>query len=540
MQNIEKSKIDQIKQMTEEGYSARKIARNLDIKFTKVKEIVKSNEFSIKKELFDYDLIDSIIRLYELGVSAKNLGIKFSIDKRRVQRWAKEKGLLRERGGDNRLKHQIKVKPITAKKIIESIIVPKKVEKVRVEKKISVLKPCLSENPNLRPEKKKWVGEINFPKTNNISNDHDTLIYNDHLIWKGNKLTDKFLRTVDEEARDEIGKDIFNFYLKYDFGNFRVPEDRIKRSMLSLKAYKPKSEIIDDIVYLSNSGTTGYDVYKGFFPNIIKIKGVGRPSVYDVVTNREKLWATIRNRLGNTLLWNPGGGTPVQFPMNQTLSQLLIGAKNSGLASMGSIFKPTVAKAIYQQWAGNDFNVLDYSCGFGTRLLGLMGCGFDNVKYFGYEPNTETYNGLIKMIDYFDFDAKIKKCGSEVECFSEKMDLAFSSPPYWTQEIYSDEATQCYNKFTEYKDWLKGYWRATVKNINFMLKDDGVFGINIGGQSNPLMQKLADDLNKIIVDEGFELTDTWYMKTSKSHLSGKKNNPNKKIKLEGIFFYKKR
>lgn len=72
-----------------------------------------------------------------------------------------------------------------------------------------------------------------------------------------------------------------------------------------------------------------------------------------------------------------------------------------------------------------------------------------------------------------------------------------------------------------------------------MLKDDGVFGVNIGGEANSLMKKLETDLNQIVVEEGFSLVDTWYMKTSKSHLSAKKGNADKKHKLEGIFFYRK-
>jgi hypothetical protein len=403
-------------------------------------------------------------------------------------------------------------------------------------------KERLENNHNLMPRKKPWIGEINFPETNNISNSLTTITNDELLVWQGQPLSQKFLRTINEDQRDEIAKDIFNFLKKYDFNSIRFSEKDINQAWNSLKKYVPKTEKINGITYLSNSGTSGSQVYRHFFPNIIKVRNSsGRRSIYDVLTNPDTLWATIRNRIGNTLLYNDDpNGIPVQYPMNLNLGQSIIGAKNSGLASMGSIFKPTVAKTIYKHYVKDGYNVLDYSCGFGTRLLGLMSCGFKNVKYCGYEPNTETYDNLQTMIKKFEFNAEIKKCGSEEKLFDDKFDFVFSSPPYFDWEIYSSEASQCYNKFPEYNQWLENYWRKTVQNIKLMMKDNGVLGVNIGGKANELMQRLEADLNSVIIEEGFELVDTWFMKTSQSHLvSTKKGNEDKKTKLEGIFFYRK-
>ena len=405
----------------------------------------------------------------------------------------------------------------------------------KIDPKLSPQIPATT-NPNLMPRKKPWIGDLVFPKTNNISNDMKTLKVNDLLVWKGIPLSNKYLRTINEDERDEIAKDVFNYLLEYDFNHLTFKDQQIKQAWTAIKAYTMHFEEKDDVRYVTNSGTSGGQIYRQYFPNIIKISNVNRKSIYDILKDKDTLWATIRNRMGNTLLYNDDrDGPALQYPMNISLSQITIGAKNSGLASMGSIFKPTVAKAVYSSWVKDNYNVLDYSCGFGTRLLGLMACQFKDVKYFGYEPNTETFDGLQKLIKDFSFNAEIKKCGSETECFAEKMDFAFSSPPYFDFEKYSDESSQCYNAYPEYSVWLEKYWRKTVTNIKSMLKSDGIFGINIGGQANELMQKLEKDLNRVIIEEGFELKKTWYMKTSKSHLSSKKGGD--KIKLEGIFFY---
>ena len=88
---------NKIKEMTENGFSAKRIAINLEEDHRQIIKTIKQNNYSIKKEQFNDSKIEKILELYELGVSAKNLGKKYSIDKRRIQKWAKEKEILRNR-----------------------------------------------------------------------------------------------------------------------------------------------------------------------------------------------------------------------------------------------------------------------------------------------------------------------------------------------------------------------------------------------------------------------------------------------------------
>ena len=398
--------------------------------------------------------------------------------------------------------------------------------------------------PNLMDRKKLWVGPIDFPKTDNIKNDPKTTYANDIIIWKGHELTRKYLRSIDEDVRDEIAKDLLNFFMEFDFiGDFKYREEELETAKKVLDKNLATISEEDGVKYVKNTGAAGYKLYRHYFPNLMKVGGKNRRSIFESLSNKALLWSIIRNRTGNTLLYGGEYNKDIgycQFPMPLSFSQIIIGSKNSGLGAMGSVFKPSVAKAIYCKYAKDGDKVLDYSCGFGTRLLGLMSSGLKDVKYCGYEPNTETYDNLNKLIEDFDFDADIKCCGSEEDnLFDEKFDFVFSSPPYFDAEVYCDEENQSINRFPKYESWLEGYWKQTVKNIKKMMKDDGVFGINIGGNANETMIKLERDLNKIISEEGFELIDTIYMKTGKSHLSGKKGDPDKKFKLEGIFFYKR-
>jgi hypothetical protein len=93
---------DQIQEMTENGYAVRRIAKKLALEESFVRDVVKVNNFSLKSEIFADDKIERICELYEGGVSAKSLGLKFSIDKRRIQKWVISTGRLRSKDESHR------------------------------------------------------------------------------------------------------------------------------------------------------------------------------------------------------------------------------------------------------------------------------------------------------------------------------------------------------------------------------------------------------------------------------------------------------
>lgn len=95
--------MQEIKEMIENGFAIKRIAKILNISEVEIQKNIKDNNLSLKKETFDSNKIEEICKLYEQGVSAKQLGIKFSIDKRRIQKWVKEKDLLRDKSESNRI-----------------------------------------------------------------------------------------------------------------------------------------------------------------------------------------------------------------------------------------------------------------------------------------------------------------------------------------------------------------------------------------------------------------------------------------------------
>ena len=111
--------------------------------------------------------------------------------------------------------------------------------------------------------------------------------------------------------------------------------------------------------------------------------------------------------------------------------------------------------------------VYDYSCGYGGRLLGIGSSNF-KYDYIGVEPNTETVKYLNYLNDIIDEATGVR--GTIVQSVSEEyqpkdIDLAFSSPPYFNLEKYSDEETQCMVRYKTEDEWFEGYVTPTIETF---------------------------------------------------------------------------
>lgn len=110
----------------------------------------------------------------------------------------------------------------------------------------------------------------------------------------------------------------------------------------------------------------------------------------------------------------------------------------------------------------------------------------NNYTYIGTDPNTETYQNLLALGDKIEKVTKKENSFTVYDQGSEDLtlpkgsvDFIFSCPPFFALEKYSEESSQSYNKYKKYDDWLEQYVRPTIKNCFDMLKDNGLFGVDI-------------------------------------------------------------
>jgi hypothetical protein len=152
------------------------------------------------------------------------------------------------------------------------------------------------------------------------------------------------------------------------------------------------------------------------------------------------------------------------------------------------------AKYIYEKFTEEiktqpQINIWDPSSGWGGRILGAMSVENDTrrINYIGTDPNTDhnTETGRTKYHELADFYNKhtdspfatnpphsyeFYQCGSEemrnqpgFQKYKGKLDLVFTSPPYFAKELYSDDDTQSATKFNTFDTWVEGFLRPTLE-----------------------------------------------------------------------------
>jgi hypothetical protein len=213
-----------------------------------------------------------------------------------------------------------------------------------------------------------------------------------------------------------------------------------------------------------------------------------------------------------------------------------------------SNFSPAAAAAIYHRLLPKQGGVTwDMSCGWGGRLLGAIAC--DKVhKYIGCDPSTETYKGLLKMRAELlpiarnmgrNLKVELHKLGSEMmrpKLKPNSVDLAFSSPPYFAQERYSDESTQSWVKYKTKDEWLTQFVGDTLANCAYCLKPDGLLSVNIADVSSH--PTLAQEFVQFAEGHGWKLIKT--MKLALSVMPGTRRKQKGKYKYEPIFVFRRR
>jgi SAM-dependent methyltransferase len=219
--------------------------------------------------------------------------------------------------------------------------------------------------------------------------------------------------------------------------------------------------------------------------------------------------ATVGLRLANSFhpgLWEVPAGRHAKAPIDhfkddQTLRKLLSRAPifwpnrrcwneqcvRSAVRIYGggrvSNFRPAAARGIISRYSEAGSTVLDFSAGFGGRLLGCLTL---RRRYLGIEPAAAQIKGLRQMantlrgIGLSGVDL-IRGCAEDEMPNLERgsVDLVFSSPPYFKVERYSSEATQSYQRYPTYEQWKDHFLFPVLAEAHRVLRPGGLLIINV-------------------------------------------------------------
>ena len=201
-----------------------------------------------------------------------------------------------------------------------------------------------------------------------------------------------------------------------------------------------------------------------------------------------------------------------------------------------SNFRPAVAKAIYDYTRGED--VLDMSMGYGGRLLGFL-ASKKTGTYTGVDPSEKTYQGNLKIVKFFKAQKRVKLINLPFEDCTNlpKVDIAFTSPPYFVKEIYDEnDKRQSRERYPGYKQWREKFLRVMIEKSIECLRPKGSLILNISDikYKNKIIP-LQKDTIKITKECGYKLVETLELHMARFGKGVQKT----KIRFEPILVFKK-
>ena len=148
-----------------------------------------------------------------------------------------------------------------------------------------------------------------------------------------------------------------------------------------------------------------------------------------------------------------------------------------------SNFRPTAARSLIARFSDDGDTVLDFSAGYGGRLLGALTL---RRHYVGIDPARAQFNGLRRMhaavAAIARGTAEIHQACAE-DCLPRMRggcaNLVFSSPPYFDHEKYSSENTQSWRRYRTYSEWRERFLKPVVHHSHRVLKNRGYFLVNV-------------------------------------------------------------
>jgi 16S rRNA G966 N2-methylase RsmD len=148
-------------------------------------------------------------------------------------------------------------------------------------------------------------------------------------------------------------------------------------------------------------------------------------------------------------------------------------------------FKASLTRAVIQHFGAK--RLLDFSAGWGDRLIGAIGANVD--RYVGVDPNTELQVGHNRIIQQLAGPLDAAKFSIIYDPFQtaelsaadreQGFDLVFTSPPYFSFEIYSHDERQSVSQYRGFMQWMLNFLFVSLHKAWQVLNDLGHLAIHI-------------------------------------------------------------
>lgn len=247
-----------------------------------------------------------------------------------------------------------------------------------------------------------------------------------------------------------------------------------------------------NISSINSTSRIGMKLCEHFFPNFYDIED-SKGNSFD------SLWSNVE-LLEKVLRWNrKSHSTPY-------LSELRRGIYFCGKLCKSTMYRPQMAKMVT---LGSKI-VLDPCAGWGGRMLGSVSNG---CEYIAFEPNTETYQGLVELSEFLGITHMVKLYNKDAllmdEYVVDAVDCVITSPPYFNLEVYSHESTQSLNNRKTYEEWDSEFLTPLIHSCLKRLKGKSCWNVAKVGKND-----MWDSVDKAHADFGYIPTSLFENKSS--------------------------
>jgi 16S rRNA G966 N2-methylase RsmD len=378
--------------------------------------------------------------------------------------------------------------------------------------------------PVSKEQLNKWYWEDNFTqdKIAKLLNTSRQSVQKYMYLYQIPKRTKKEAQKNRESKTDKLGR----------FKKTELTDDLEKRAQFLLRQLKgsgfPYYEIgqpsdycnlFERLVKLelerNDSGEYSYSsscmkVIRDFCPQLFQMKRKGSLSPVEIFSDDKMLLDCIRRT--------------IKYARKDSIASVRSGLKTYKNNKAVSNFPPIWAKTIIKDLKLDNAKMLDYSSGFGGRIVGAY-CSGQIKKYVGVDPCERNYKSVQKIgkvIDYHvdlsksDFQWELNNSTAEdyFQTCKEKFDLVLTSPPYFDLEIYENKSDQSYVRYEKYSDWLNNWHHEILDSSKEALNDDGYCCIFISNnKENNLLDDTKSYMEKIFGNcnvQGFLLPNVEY------------------------------
>jgi hypothetical protein len=287
----------------------------------------------------------------------------------------------------------------------------------------------------------------------------------------------EYAQSLSKEYLDEIRSRGFP-YMEYE-------KERYQKCFKSLRDYSMDSVVKGGVI---QKNTQFSKLASVFFPYMYEVRIPGKKTPLQSFNSDKQLALAIE-------LGTERGTINLAYSKLRSMLCFVNGSQ------CVSNFRPEVAKYIYNITGAK--KVYDYSMGWGGRMVGFLASEAEH--YVGVDVNKQNFEGYSRICTEYNQENSGKLVEPFLspaedfrnEKYKDYFDLAFSSPPYFAKEKYSDDADQSYKKYSKLDEWLEGFWEPTIGNCLYMLKPGGWFAtniadVNIHGKEQPLIEKTKD------------------------------------------------